>query len=110
MARYVYKHNSFMVEGGQLVDKEFEELAKWITSSGIDKEFEVDRHIYKHDSGDYWIHIPELTENQLFAMSLILSMSQLEYQGKQVVFKQPPAPDTFKPENWGLEDPEAVEE
>lgn len=90
MARYVYAHSALWVENTAILDNEIQELTNWIRSSGIDTEFDPEEHIYVTDSGDRWIHIPEVTTSQLFAMQMILSSSELYYQNQHVKFDRPP--------------------
>ena len=90
MARYVYQHSNLWTENTAIVDQEMQELEAWIHSSGIDPDFDSDLHVYVTETGDRWIHIPELSSSQLFAMQMILSSSELFFQDRPVRFESAP--------------------
>lgn len=91
MARYTYKHSNLWVENSKILDSEIEELGKWLHNSGVDADFDADTHVYQDStSGDVSLFLPELSNSQLFAATLILSSSELMFENKPVRFKQPP--------------------
>jgi hypothetical protein len=77
LMRYrIYYGEIAQFEGTQ-IDRELDQLAAWLRSSGIDPDFVRDDHLYCVSDGEYWIHLPELTERQRFAMQLIVSSGEL---------------------------------
>ena len=90
MARYVYRHSHLWTENTAIVDAEIAELESWLRNSNIDPDFDAQSHVYVTDHGDRWIHLPELSNSQLFAMQMILSSSELYFQNRPVKFDQPP--------------------
>lgn len=90
MARYTYRWTELWRERSTILDEELEQLQKYLHKSGLDEEFDPDVHVYAHESGDRWLMLPELTEAQLFAITLILSSSQLEFENRPVKFDRPP--------------------
>lgn len=100
MARYTYRHSYLWNERSTVLEQELAQLTSYLHSSGLDDEFEADDHTYRTDSGDLWIFLPELTEHQLFAITLILSSSQLEFENRPVKFDRPPEIDSELDEDW----------
>lgn len=92
MARYTYKHSDLWSERSRVLEEELEQLTSYLHSSGLDDEFAVDAHTYRHESGDVWLFLPELTARQLFAVTLILSSSTLEFDNRPIRFAHPPEP------------------
>lgn len=90
MARYTYKHSDLWREQSRVLEQELEQLQSYLHSSGIDDEFDVNVHTYRHESGDVWLFLPEISDRQLFAITLILSSSELEFENRPVRFAQPP--------------------
>ena len=91
MARYTYKHSNLWVENTSILDGEIEELTKWLHTSGIDPDFDVDTHVYRDDNtGDVHFFLEELSRSQLFAATLVLSSSELLFENKPVKFDKPP--------------------
>lgn len=92
MARYTYRHSDLWNERSRVLEEELAQLTSYLHLSGLDDEFEVDDHTYRHESGDVWLFLPELSELQLFAVTLILSSSTLEFENTPIRFAQPPLP------------------
>lgn len=91
MAKYVYKHSDLWIESRSILEKELEELASWLHSSKIDEDFEVEEHTYTDsETGDVLLFIPEMTNSQLFAASIILSSSELYFDNKPARLAKPP--------------------
>lgn len=93
MARYTYRDSDLWREGSTVLADELAQLTQYLHASGLDLEFDVDAHIYQHTSGDVWIFLPEMTERQLFAITLILSSSTLEFENQPIRFTHPPRPE-----------------
>ena len=93
MARYTLRHSDLWNEQSTVLADELAQLAQYLHSSKLDPEFEVEAHTYRHDSGDVWIFLPEMSDRQLFAITLILSSSTLEFENKPVRFTHPPEPE-----------------
>lgn len=90
MARYTYRHSDLWREQSTVLEDELAQLASYLHSSGLDEEFDPDDHTYQHESGDVWIFLPEMTDRQLFAITLILSSSTLEFENTPIRFAHPP--------------------
>ena len=90
MARYTYRHSDLWNEKSTVLEDELDQLEQYLHTSGLDSEFEVDLHSYRTDTGDVWLFLPELSELQLFAITLILSSSTLEFENTPIRFAQPP--------------------
>jgi hypothetical protein len=90
MARYTYIHSDLWSERSTVLEDELAQLTGYLHRSGLDSEFDSDLHSYRTDTGDVWLFLPELTELQLFAITLILSSSSLEFENRPVRFAQPP--------------------
>lgn len=90
MARYTYRHSDLWNERSRVLEEELEQLKSYLHSSGLDDEFDLDDHTYRHESGDLWLFLPEMNDRQLFAITLILSSSQLEFENRPIRFAQPP--------------------
>lgn len=88
--RYTYQHSNLWVENTEILDQELKQLETWLHQSEIDSEFTVLDHTYRNEIGDVWIFLPELTQSQLFAATLILSSSELYLDNKPVRFDTPP--------------------
>lgn len=88
--KYTYRHSNLWVENQSILESELNELAKWLVNSAIDSEFTVEDYTYTTDDGDVWIFLPELTNAQLFAATLVLSSSELYLDDKPVRFDAPP--------------------
>lgn len=93
MARYTYRHSDLWRERSRVLEQELEQLESYLHSSGLDEEFDINDHTYRHESGDVWIFLPEMTDRQLFAITLILSSSTLEFENRPVKFDRPPEID-----------------
>lgn len=60
------------------MELEIQHLTSWLHSTKIDEEFDPTEHLYRDsDTGDRWLHLPELSERQLLSMQLILSSSEV---------------------------------
>lgn len=91
MARYTYKSCYHWKENPDILEQEVSQLAAWLASTKIDPDFEMDNHVYHHaDTGDVWLFLPELTQRQLMAATLILSSSELSFDNKPIRFSHPP--------------------
>ena len=91
MAKYVLKYNELVELETTQLQTELDQLEKWLHSTGIDSDFDQKEHLHiRTDSGDRWLFLPELTERELFAMSLILSSSELYHDTSPVRFDKPP--------------------
>jgi len=90
MARYTYRWTELWRDSTQILDQELEQLAKYLHNSQLDEEFDLDAHVYAHESGDRWIFLPELTDRELFLITVILSSSTLEFENRPVRFDRPP--------------------
>lgn len=88
--RYTYRHSNLWIENTAILESELNELQKWLVNSNIDTEFNTEDYTYQTDNGDVWIFLPELTNGQLFAATLILSSSELYLDDKPVRFDTPP--------------------
>ena len=89
--KYTYRHTHLWTENHNILDQELEELAKWLHNSEIDPDFDPKEHVYRAtETADVWIFMPELTNSQLFAATLILSSSELYLDDKPVRFDTPP--------------------
>lgn len=85
MARYTIRHNELVELEQSLLTQELSQLEKWLHSSEIDPDFDLEDHLYYDPySGDRWVFLPELTDNQLFAMQMILSSSTVEFENKPI--------------------------
>lgn len=93
MARYTYRDSDLWRERSSVLTDELTQLAQYLHSSKLDLEFDVEAHTYRHESGDVWIFLPEMSERQLFAITLILSSSTLEFENKPIRFTHPPEPE-----------------
>lgn len=92
MTQYTYRFSELWRENTSILDTELEQLKDYLHNTNIDTDFDPEQHVYVHESGDRWIFLPELTENQLFAIALILSSSELCQDDVPVRFAQPPGP------------------
>jgi len=91
MARYTYKHSNLWVENTKILDSELEELTKWLHKSNIDPDFDPAVHVYTDEATlDVHLFLPEISESQLFAATLILSSSELYFDNNPVRFDKPP--------------------
>lgn len=90
MSRYTYQWTELWRERSTILDEELEQLQKYLHKSRLDEEFDLEQHVYAHESGDRWLFLPEMTEAQLFAVTLILSSSTLEFENRPVRFDTPP--------------------
>ena len=90
MARYTYRHSDLWNEKSTVLEDELAQLTSYLHTSGLDSEFDIDLHSYRTDTGDVWLFLPELSELQLFAITLILSSSSLEFENTPIRFAQPP--------------------
>ena len=90
MARYTYRHSDLWAERSTVLEDELAQLTQYLHTSGLDSEFDIDLHSYRTDTGDVWLFLPELSELQLFAITLILSSSTLEFENTPIRFAQPP--------------------
>lgn len=88
--KYTYRHTHLWTENNSILESELEELQKWLRKSNIDPEFDYQEHVYTTEQGDRWIFLPELTNGQLFAATLILSSSELYLDDNPVRFDTPP--------------------
>lgn len=93
MARYTYRDSDLWRERSTVLEDELAQLVQYLHSSKLDLEFDSDVHTYRHESGDVWIFLPEMSDGQLFAITLILSSSTLEFENKPIRFTHPPEPD-----------------
>jgi len=93
MARYTYRWTELWRESTAILDQELDQLQKYLHSSQLDEEFDLDVHVYAHASGDRWLFLPELTDRQLFLITVILSSSSLEFENQPVRFDTPPQPE-----------------
>jgi len=84
MARYTYRWSELWRESTELLDQELTQLAKYLHSSKLDPEFDPDDHVYTHASGDRWLFLPQLTDRQLFLITVILSSSTVEFENTPV--------------------------
>jgi hypothetical protein len=76
--RYIIHYNELVELERTQISQEIAQLTSWLHTTEIDPEFDPDTHLYRDpESGDRWLHLPELTEGQLFAMQLILSSSEV---------------------------------
>jgi hypothetical protein len=83
MAKYVLKYNELVEMESTQLELEFEQLEKWLHKTGIDSDFDRNEHIYVDaETGDRWIFLPELSDNQTLAMELIVSSSQVMYDSR----------------------------
>jgi hypothetical protein len=96
--KYVLKYSELVALEGTQLQKELDHLARWLQETGIDPDFDQKQHVYTSSTGDRWILLPELTERQLFAMSLIVSSSELYLDNK------PYKPTTQAPNKSQFED------
>jgi hypothetical protein len=76
--RYIIHYNELVELERTQMQLEIAQLTSWLHTTEIDPEFDPELHLYRDlESGDRWLHLPELTERQLFAMQLILSSSEV---------------------------------
>jgi hypothetical protein len=76
--RYIIHYNELVELERTQMQLEIDQLTRWLHTTEIDPEFDPELHLYKDsESGDRWLHLPELTERQLLAMQLILSSSEV---------------------------------
>jgi hypothetical protein len=80
--KYVLKYNELTALEGTQLALELTQLANWLRETDIDPDFDPDLHVYTSDTGDRWLLLPELTARELFAMSLIVSSSELYLDDK----------------------------
>lgn len=99
MARYVYRFSELWRESSEIVDTEIEHLEKWLHNSGVDPDFEKENHVHVRENGDRWFFLPEMTRSQQFAMTLVLTSSEIELDNKPLRFKEPPV--EYIDSNWG---------
>ena len=72
--KYVLKYNELVDLENTQLQSELDQLELWLHSTGIDPDFDQTQHLHiRTDSGDRWLFLPELSERELFAMSLIIS-------------------------------------
>jgi|SRR6056297_501070 len=88
--RYTYRHSNLWIENQSILESELTELQAWLHKSNIDTEFTTEDHTYQTEQGDVWIFLPELTNSQLFAATLILSSSELYLDNRPIRFDSPP--------------------
>jgi hypothetical protein len=89
--RYKYQHTELWRENSAIIDSEMQELEAWLRRSKIDPDFDREEHVYVCENGDRWIFLPELSERQLMAATLILSSSELSLDDRPFRFHHPPA-------------------
>ena len=78
--RYIIHYNELVELERTQISQEIAQLTSWLHTTEIDPEFDPDIHLYRDpESGDRWLHLPELTLRQLFAMQLILSSSEVSH-------------------------------
>lgn len=90
MTQYTYRFSELWRENTRIIDTELEQLSNYLHTAGIDADFDPDQHVYTHESGDRWLFLPELSDRQLFAITLILSSSELCKDEVPVRFTTPP--------------------
>lgn len=79
--RYIIHYNELVELERTQMAQETAQLTSWLHSTEIDPEFDPELHIYRDpESGDRWLHLPELTERQLLALQLILSSSEVSHR------------------------------
>lgn len=79
--RYIIHYNELVDLEHSQISLEIAQLTRWLHTAEIDPEFDPDTHLYRDpESGDRWLHLPELTERQLLAMQLILSSSEVSHR------------------------------
>lgn len=89
--RYTYKNSDHWRENPEILEQELTELQAWLHRSNIDPEFDRDTHVYQnHNTGDAWLFLPELTERQEMAATLILCSSELYRDDAPVRYSHPP--------------------
>lgn len=78
--RYIIHYNELVELERTQMAQETAQLTSWLHTTEIDPEFDPELHIYRDpESGDRWLHLPELTERQLLALQLILSSSEVSH-------------------------------
>lgn len=79
--RYIIHYNELAELERTQMQLETAQLTSWLHTTEIDPEFDPELHIYRDpESGDRWLHLPELTERQLLALQLILSSSEVSHR------------------------------
>jgi hypothetical protein len=80
-------------ENSSIIDSEIDQMTGWLHSSGVDLDFDPDTHVYTETNGDRTFSLPELTSSQLFALSMILSSSEIVLDTQPRRFATPPNQD-----------------
>lgn len=79
----IVRYNELVALEGTQMQKELEELTRWLHQSRVDRYFDPKEHIHLDAvTGDHWIFTAELTEAQQFTVALILSSSEVELEGR----------------------------
>lgn len=90
MARYIMRFSELWRENSSIIDAEIQSLTGWLHSSGVDPDFEAATHVYTEENGDRTFSLPELSNSQLFALSMILSSSEIQEDNQPRRFSRPP--------------------
>ncbi len=97
MARYRMQFSELWRENSSIIDSEIDQMTQWLHSSGVDPDFDPDTHVYTETNGDRTFSLPELTSSQQFALSMILSSSEIVLDTQPRRFSTPPNQDPEAP-------------
>lgn len=91
MARYRMAFSELWRENSRIIDEEILSLTSWLHSSGVDPDFDPATHVYVEANGDRTFSLPELTTGQQFALSMIVSSSEITLDHQPRRFRRPPS-------------------
>lgn len=90
MARYRMAFSELWRENSTIIDEEIQNLTSWLHTSGVDPDFDPAVHVYVELNGDRTFSLPELTTSQQFAMSMIVSSSEIHLDNQPRRYSRPP--------------------
>lgn len=95
MARYRMRFSELWRENSSIIDAEIAALTGWLHSSGVDPDFDPDTHVYEEANGDRTFSLPELSNSQQFALTMIVSSSEILLDNQPRRFSRPPNTQTL---------------